>query len=62
MADQLYDEAQARPRLGNMSRSQLFKQTQLGEIQSVKIGRRRYWPQSAIDEYIQKLKEQAKAS
>lgn len=46
-------------KLGNLGRTRLFSLLATGELKSVKIGRRRFVPDSAIAAYIQQLKTQA---
>lgn len=46
-------------KLGNLGRTRLFGLLSSGELKSVKIGRRRFIPDSAIAAYIQRLKNQA---
>ncbi len=57
MVNQLNDERATRTKLGNTGRTKLYELTRAGEIRSVKIGRRRFWPDDAIEEFIQSLSE-----
>ncbi len=53
--DSLNDTAQTRSALGNIGRTKLYELTATGQIRSVKIGRRRFWPTSAIEDFIEGL-------
>lgn len=55
--DQLRDLPGTQSRLGNVGRTKLFELIARGELRSVKIGRRRFVPQSEIDAYIERLKQ-----
>lgn len=57
MAPQLLNETQVRETLGDLGRTKLYELTATGRIRSVKIGRRRFWPASAIDDYLLSLDE-----
>lgn len=48
----LLNEHSTRAALGNIGRTKLYAMTTSGEIRSVKIGRRRFWPSEAVSEYI----------
>lgn len=52
MADRLNDIDATRQQLGNIGRTQVFELFKTGQLASVKIGKRRLVPQSAIDAYI----------
>lgn len=45
-----------------IGRSKLFELIKSGEIESVKVGRARLIPESALIEYVEKLREQSKAA
>lgn len=55
MLNQLNDERGTRVKLGNVGRTKLYELTATGEIRSVKIGRRRFWPDDAIADFIEGL-------
>ena len=43
-------------KLGGLGRTRMFHLLQTGELQSVKIGRRRFIPDSSLQQYIEGLK------
>lgn len=53
--NQLLDENGTREALGGLGRTKLYALTASGEIKSVKIGRRRFWPADAVAEFIDGL-------
>jgi len=55
---QLLNEQQTRETLGNLGRTKLYELTATKAIRSVKIGRRRMWPATAIAEYLTGLEQQ----
>lgn len=48
----LLNEEDTRDALGKIGRTKLYAMTTSGEIRSIKIGRRRFWPSDAVSEYI----------
>ena len=52
VTNQLLNERAAREALGGLGRTKLYALTASGELQSVKIGRRRLWPAAAVNEFI----------
>ena len=52
----LYDEKAAREQLGGIGRSMLYELLGRGELESVKVGRRRFVPAAAIDAYVARLR------
>ncbi|OZD70554.1 excisionase [Rhodococcus sp. 06-1059B-a] len=60
MSRQLYSVPEAMARTG-LGRSNFFNKIASGEIRSVKIGKRRLIPDTAIDEFIVGLEEAARA-
>jgi hypothetical protein len=54
--DQLNNIEEAQQKLGGLGRTRLFHLLQTGELQSVKIGRRRFIPDSSLQQYIERLK------
>lgn len=54
--DQLNDIEGTQRKLGGLGRTRIFDLMRTGELKSVKIGRRRFVPDSAIQEYIDQLK------
>jgi excisionase family DNA binding protein len=61
MSRRLYSVQEAMARTG-LGRSNLFNKLAAGEIRSVKVGKRRLIPDTAIDEYIVGLEEAARVS
>ncbi|MCA9241420.1 MAG: helix-turn-helix domain-containing protein [Planctomycetales bacterium] len=59
MVDQLNNIERAREKLGGLGRTRVFELLRTGQLQSVKIGRRRLIPDSAIQRYIDGLKGRA---
>lgn len=57
MNDSLLDFEAVMERL-SMSRSGVRQLAETGELRSVKVGRRRLFPRSAVDEFIAALQEQ----
>lgn len=57
--DRLNCIEETQSKLGDLGRTRLFSLLATGELKSVKIGRRRFVPDSAIADYIQQLKTQA---
>lgn len=53
--NKLNDENGTREKLGNVGRTKLYELTATGAIRSVKIGRRRFWPDDAIADFIEAL-------
>lgn len=53
--ERLHDEAATRERLGGIGRSKYYELISTGVLRSVKIGRRRMVPETAIAEYIDTL-------
>lgn len=56
MVDQLNSIEAASEKLGGLGRTRVFDLLRTGELASVKIGRRRMIPDSAIRQYIENLK------
>ena len=52
---QLLDLTEARAVLGGIGRTKLYELVGTGELRTVKIGRRRFVPVQAIEEYVQGL-------
>ncbi|NIL78389.1 excisionase family DNA-binding protein [Rhodococcus sp. B10] len=61
MSRRLYSVPEAMAHTG-LGRSNLFNKLASGEIRSVKAGKRRLIPDTAIDEYIEGLEEAARTS
>jgi excisionase family DNA binding protein len=59
MTDQLNDIENTQAKLGGLGRTRVFDLIRSGELASVKIGRRRFVPDSAIQRYIDSLKASA---
>ncbi len=67
MNAQLYDEKATRLRLGSIGRTKFYELISPGtsegtnepELRSVKIGKRRFVPERAICEYIERLEREA---
>jgi len=57
--DQLNDIEGTQRKLGGLGRTRVFDLIRTGELASVKIGRRRFVPESAIQAYIESLKVSA---
>lgn len=57
--DHLNDLPEARIKLGKIGRSSIYRLMDTGELRSVKIGRRRFIPDSAIADYVARLKATA---
>ena len=51
----LHQIPEAQERLGGICRTKVFDLIKSGELRSVKVGRRRLIPESAIVEYIERL-------
>jgi excisionase family DNA binding protein len=51
----LLDEPEARRELGGIGRTKYYQLITTGELRSVRIGRRRFVPAAAIDEYVARL-------
>lgn len=60
--NQLLGEESTREALGGLGRTTLYALTASGEIRSVKIGRRRFWPSDAIAEFIDRLAQPTEVS
>lgn len=56
MTDQLNNIEQTGEKLGRLGRTRVFDLIRSGQLASVKIGRRRMVPDSAIQQYIDQLK------
>lgn len=54
--DSLHALPKAQEQLGYIGRTKVFELIKRGELETVKIGRRRLVPQSSIDRYITRLK------
>ena len=50
--DELHDIETVRRLLGGLGRTTVFQMIRMGELGSVRVGRRRMVPQSEIDRYI----------
>jgi len=59
MLDQLNDVEATGVKLGGLGRTRVFDLIASGQLASVKIGRRRFVPDSAIAAYIERLKSTA---
>ncbi len=59
MGDTLNDIENTQAKLGGLGRTRVFDLIRTGELASVKIGRRRFVPDSAIQRYIDNLKASA---
>jgi hypothetical protein len=59
MLDQLNDVEATGVKLGGLGRTRVFDLIASGQLASVKIGRRRFVPDSAIAAYIERLKATA---
>ena len=59
MSDRLNDIEGAQQKLGGLGRTRIFDLIRTGQLASVKIGRRRFVPDSAIQAYIDNLKASA---
>ena len=57
--DNLNDLPAARIKLGGIGRSSIYRLMDSGELRSVKVGRRRLIPDSAIADYVTRLKATA---
>lgn len=57
MSRQLYSVQEGMLRTG-LGRSSFFTKLASGEIRSIKVGKRRLIPDTAIDEYIERLEKQ----
>jgi hypothetical protein len=51
-ADELLDAEAACRRLGGIARSTLYDLTGRGELRSLTVGRRRFWPATYVAEYL----------
>lgn len=49
----------AREALGRLGRTKTYELIASGELRTVKIGRRRFVPASAVDEYVSRLQAAA---
>ena len=58
----LVDTAEACSALGNLGRTKLFELLATGELASVKVGRRRMIPYSALEEFAQRLANDANSA
>jgi excisionase family DNA binding protein len=47
--------------LGGLGRTKVFELIKSGELRTVKIGRRRFVPASAVEEYVARLERQGAA-
>jgi excisionase family DNA binding protein len=58
MADEalLYDEKAALAKLGGLGRTTYYELLASGELQSVKIGRRRFVPRESLEQYVARLR------
>lgn len=61
MTRQLFSVQEGMDRTG-LGRSNFFNKLASGEIKSIKVGKRRLIPDTAIDEYIERLEAQASLS
>ena len=59
MIDQLNNIEQTSEKLGGLGRTRVFDLLRSGQLASVKIGRRRFVPDSAIADYVARLKATA---
>lgn len=59
MVDQLNNIEQTGDKLGGLGRTRVFDLIRTEQLASVKIGRRRFVPDSAIERYITRLKASA---
>lgn len=59
MLDQLNDVEATGKKLGGLGRTRVFDLIASGQLASVKIGRRRFVPDSAIAAYVESLKASA---
>lgn len=59
VSERLYNIEGTQQRLGNLGRTRVFDLIRTGQLESVKIGRRRFVPESAIHRYIESLKATA---
>lgn len=59
MVDQLNNIEQTGEKLGGLGRTRVFDLIRTGQLASVKIGRRRMVPDSAIEHYVDGLKTSA---
>lgn len=55
----LFNEEQARERLGNIGHSLFWRLISTGELESVSIGRRRLVPADALEHFVAKRREAA---
>lgn len=55
MKAQLLNENETRERLGGIGRTKLYEITSNGSLRSVKIGRRRFWPEDAVVDFVANL-------
>lgn len=51
----LLNEDATREALGGLGRTKLYEITAAGEIDSVKIGRRRFWTYDGVERYVKHL-------
>jgi predicted DNA-binding transcriptional regulator AlpA len=58
VGDKLNDEKETRDRVGGIGRTKLWQLDKKGELRGVSIGRRRFWPDSEIDRFLDSLKKQ----
>ncbi len=47
--------------LGGLGRTKVYELITTGELRTVKIGRRRFVPASAVEEYVARLEQQGAA-
>lgn len=47
--------------LGGLGRTKVYELIQSGQLRTVKIGRRRFVPASAVEEYVARLEQQGAA-
>lgn len=57
----LYPMPEAAQKLGGITERKLWSMVAAGEIDSVKVGRRRMIPDSALTEYVERLQAAAAA-
>jgi excisionase family DNA binding protein len=57
----LLNEHGARYQLGNIGRTKLYELIAAGELQTVKIGRRRFVVAASVDEYVDRLAREQRA-